>query len=106
MINIMPSKAPVTFPSENRLLSELGERLRLARRRRKLSSTTVSQRAGISRTTLYKAEQGDATVTLGTYLRILAVLGLENDLALLAADDKLGRRLQDLALDPGKRGQR
>ncbi|HSI57754.1 MAG TPA: helix-turn-helix domain-containing protein [Ideonella sp.] len=99
----MPSKAPVIFPSERRLLADLGERLRLARLRRKLTTTTVAQRAGISRTTLYKVEGGDGAVTLGSYLRVMAVLGLEGDFALLAADDAVGRRLQDLALTPGDR---
>jgi transcriptional regulator with XRE-family HTH domain len=94
----MPSKPPVIFPQEQRLLSSLGERLRLARLRRKLSSTLVSQRAGISRTSLYKVESGHAGATLGTYVRVLTVLGLEKDLECLAADDALGRRLQDLQL--------
>jgi DNA-binding XRE family transcriptional regulator len=60
----------------------------------------VAQRAGISRTSLYKVEAGDAGATLGTYLRVLAVLGLEGDISHLAADDKVGRKLQDLALMP------
>ncbi len=94
----MPSKPPLVFPQEQRLLAGLGERLRLARLRRKLSSAVVAQRAGISRTSLYKAEAGDPGATLGTYLRVLAVLGLEGDIESLAADDKVGRKLQDLAL--------
>jgi len=58
----------------------------------------VAQRASISRTTLYKVEAGDPGATLGSYVRVLAVLGLENDIQALAADDKVGRKLQDLAL--------
>ena len=96
----MPRKPPVVFPQERRLLAELGERLRLARRRRKLSSAVVAQRAGISRSTLYKVEAGDPGTTLGSCLRVLAVLGLENDIQGLAADDRVGRKLQDLALEP------
>ena len=96
----MPSKPPLVFPQEQRLLSGLGERVKLARLRRKLSSAVVAQRAGISRTTLYKVEAGDPGATLGTYLRVLAVLGLEGDISHLAADDKVGRKLQDLALMP------
>lgn len=96
----MPRKPPTIFPQEQALLSQLGERLKLARLRRKLSSTIVAQRAGISRSSLYKAEAGDPGATLGTYLRVLAVLGLEGDLNALAADDKVGRMLQDLALVP------
>lgn len=96
----MPRKSPTLFPQEQTLLSQLGERLKLARLRRKLSSTIVAQRAGISRSSLYKVEAGDPGATLGTYLRALAVLGLEGDLRALAADDKVGRKLQDLALFP------
>lgn len=102
-IEKMPRKPPIVFPQEQRLLSALGERLRLARLRRKLSNAVVAQRAGISRTTLYKVEAGDPGATLGSYVRVLAVLGLENDLQILAADDKVGRKLQDLALPPRPR---
>ena len=94
----MPRKPPVVFPQEQRLLSQLGERLKLARMRRKLSNATVALRAGISRASLYKVEAGDPGATLGTYLRVLAVLGLEGDIDALGADDKVGRKLQDLAL--------
>ena len=97
----MPRKPPTVFPQEQALLSQLGERLKLARLRRKLSSVVVAQRAGISRSSLYKVEAGDPGATLGTYLRVLVVLGLEGDLHALAADDKVGRKLQDLALVPG-----
>jgi len=101
----MPSPAPLAFPSENALLTGLGERLRLARLRRHLTAVAVAQRANISRPTLAKAERGDASVTLGTYLRILAIYGLEQDLTRVASDDVLGRRLQDLALPPPRKGR-
>jgi len=74
--------------------------LRLARKRRKLSNAVVAQRSGISRTTLYKVEAGHPGATLGAYVRVLAALGLESDLQGLAADDRVGRKLQDLALEP------
>ena len=102
-MRVMPGRPPTAFPTERRLLEALGERLRLARKRRRFSVTTVAGRAGISRQTLYRVESGDASVTVGTCLRVLAVLGLENDLARLAADDPLGRQLQDLRLEPGSR---
>ena len=95
----MPARPPTNFPAERRLLEALGERLRLARKRRRLPMQAVAARAGISRQTLYNVENGDPSVTLGTYVRVLAVLGLERDLEQLAADDPLGRRLQDQALD-------
>ena len=94
----MPRPPPPVFPKEKEQLSQLGERLKLARLRRKLSSTVVAQRAGISRGSVYKVEAGDPGATLGTYFRVLSVLGLNPDLDAVAADDKLGRKLQDLAL--------
>lgn len=98
----MPSAQPPLFASGRGLLTDFGERLRLARLRRRLSVETVAARAGISRMTLFRAEKGAPAVSLGTYLRIMEVLRLENDIALLAKDDVLGRRLQDLEL-PARR---
>lgn len=54
----------------------------------------------MSRTSVDKVEASDAGATLGTYLRVLTVLGLQADFNALAANDKLGRKLQDLALAP------
>lgn len=102
----MPSKPPIVFPQEQGLLTRLGERLKLARMRRKLGNAVVAHRAGISRASLYKVEAGDPGATLGTYLRVMAVLGLEADIDGLAADDKVGRKLQDLALQAPPRRRR
>lgn len=99
----MPAKQPLLFPALAALLSDLGSRLKLARLRRRFSAATVAARAGIARATLARAERGDGAVTLGTYVRILNVLGLESDLALVARDDELGRRLQDLGLPTRRR---
>lgn len=101
----MPSKPPIIFAREQALLTAFGERIRLARLRRKLSASAVAQRAGLSRTTLHHAEHGDARLTMGSYLRVLAAFSLEGDLAALAADDKVGRKLQDLALAPAPRAK-
>lgn len=84
-------------------MRELGQRLREARLRRRYRVTQVAERAGVSRPTLNKVERGDASVTMGTYLRVLVVLGLEDDLGLLAAADPVGRRLQDAALATPRR---
>jgi transcriptional regulator with XRE-family HTH domain len=106
MANIMSSKPPIVFPQERRILSALGDRMKMARLRRRLTTTAVAQRAGISRSSLYKVEAGDPGATLGTYLRVLAVLGLDGDLQALAADDKVGRKLQDLELLPPAKPRR
>lgn len=93
------------FPQERRALAATGERIRLARLRRKLSMAIVAGRAGISRSTLYAVESGGAACTLGTYFRVLSVLSLERDFDRLAADDAVGRKLQDLGLEPSARSR-
>lgn len=105
MMNIMPAQAPLIFPQERRSLAAMGGRIRLARLRRKLSMATVATRAGVSRSTLYAVESGEAACTLGTYFRVLSVLSLERDFDLVAADDALGRKLQDLGLEPHSRAR-
>jgi len=79
-------------------LLELGERLQMARLRRRYSAATVAARAGVTRMTLYKVEKGDPGVGMGTYANVLRVMGLSGDLDLVARDDVLGRKLQDLEL--------
>ena len=103
MCFVMPSKSPILFPAQQHLLTAFGERLRLARLRRNLGTVVVAARASISRTTLQRAEDGSPAVTIGTYLRILSVLHLSDDLEGLAKDDRLGRKLQDLRLPERKR---
>jgi transcriptional regulator with XRE-family HTH domain len=99
----MPARQPPFYPSQKRILAALGERLRLARLRRKLTIDITCQRAGISRMTLFRGEAGSPAIALGTLLRILSVLGLEGDLEGLARDDKVGRLLQDQALPVRRR---
>jgi transcriptional regulator with XRE-family HTH domain len=84
-------------------LIAFGDNLKKARLRRGFSAETVAQRAGISRKTLYRAERGDPAVAFGTYVRVLQVLRLESDLAQLADDDVVGRKLQDMNLKPRRR---
>lgn len=79
-------------------LELMGEQIMLARKRRHLSMQDVADRATVTRLTVSKVEHGDPTVSIGIYARVLFALNLENDLTLLAADDVLGRQLQDAEL--------
>ena len=99
----MGRKSLKLYPSSSRQLQALGARLRAARLRRRLSAETVCARANIARGTLVKIEHGDPSVAMGNYVQVLRVLGLEQDLAPLAADDVVGRRLQDAKLPQRKR---
>jgi transcriptional regulator with XRE-family HTH domain len=96
----------VLLPSQQRTLKAFGENIKYARLRRDLSSEQISERAGISRNTLIKIEKGEEGVALGYYFRVLAVLGLDKDLLLVAADDELGRRLQDAKLTVKERASK
>jgi transcriptional regulator with XRE-family HTH domain len=94
------------LPSQKRLLQTFGEQIRYARLRRDLTTVQIAERAGISRTTLGKVENGDEGVALGQYFRVLAALGLADDITLVAKDDELGRKLQDAKLDVKKRASK
>ena len=91
----MVKKKIIILPKTKRILSEMGENIKLARLRRRLSSDQVAERANISRPTLSAIEKGAPTVSIGSYLLVLQVLGLESDFLQLAKDDELGRKLQD-----------
>ncbi len=94
----MRSKKVILLPAAKRTMKALGENIKLARRRRRLSTNQVAERANISRSTLWLVEKGEPGVAMGTYLQVLFVLGLEKDLERIAADDEFGRRLQDAGL--------
>lgn len=94
----MKSKKNILLPKFQKILEKLGENIKLARKRRKLTMIQVSERAGIDRVTLYHIEKGNSSVSLGAYFNVLRVLGLHEDFLKLAADDDLGRKLQDLEL--------
>jgi transcriptional regulator with XRE-family HTH domain len=100
VIIIMPSqkRSAIVFPSNQKVLSRLGENIKLARKRRNYTQTLISERTGLSRLTIRKIEHGDAKVSLGHYVAVLSVLGLVEDLAQVASDDELGRKLQDIEL--------
>jgi transcriptional regulator with XRE-family HTH domain len=92
------SRTAIVFPKHRRVLEQLGENIKLACKRRKYTQLLISERTGLSRLTIRKIEKGDPTVSIGHYLAVLSILGLVDDLARVAADDELGRKLQDIKL--------
>ena len=100
----MGAKSPNLLPKERRILENLGENIKLARLRRKLTAEQVANRANISRKTLWHVEKGSEHISIGVFLQILSVLGFQKELENIAKDDLLGRKLQDIKLVPKKRG--
>lgn len=95
------------LPATENILETMGEQIKLARLRRDLSAELVAERAGVSRTSLWKVESGSPAVAIGIYAAVLHALGgMDTDLLLIAKDDELGRQMQDLNLLTGKRASR
>ena len=86
------------LPKAQKVLLTLGENIKLARLRRRFCTQQVSERANISRPTLLSIEKGNPNVSIGAYVKVLMVLGLEKDIDKVTKDDDLGRRLQDANL--------
>lgn len=103
----MANKKIKPLPNTNKILQQVGEQIKLARLRRGISATLTAERADISRSTLWKVEKGDASVSIGIYAAVLhAINGMDKDLLLIAKDDELGRKLQDIELlKKGRRSQ-
>jgi len=94
----LSKKKQILFPKHQDILKQMGENIKLARKRRKLTQEQVAERADIVRSTLYLIETGNPSVAIGAYFNVLRVLGLQDDFLKLAGDDEFGRKLQDLDL--------
>lgn len=94
----MKTKKQTLLPKFQKVLEQMGENIKLARKRRNLTTIQVAERADINRSTLYHIEKGSPSVALGAYFNVLRALGLQDDFLKLAADDEFGRKLQDLKL--------
>lgn len=95
------------LPATEEILKTMGEQIKLARLRRDLPVQLVAERAGISRASLWKVESGDPAVAMGIYAAVLHALNnMDKDLLLVARDDEMGRKLQDLGLLTRKRATR
>lgn len=96
-------KSVMASPMAKRQLAKLGDNIKMARLRRDLSLRAVAQRAGISLNTVVAIEKGEPGVSIGAIVNVLHCLSLTEDISKVALDDALGRKLQDLELEPKKR---
>jgi DNA-binding XRE family transcriptional regulator len=98
-----PPTQSTLLPKALRILTDFGINIKLARLRRKISAKLLSERVGISKTTLSRVEKGSPNVAMGTYVQVLFVLGMENDLSKVATDDLLSSKLKELNISIKKR---
>ena len=94
----MKSYSTNTLPrAARKALIKLGEDITIARKKRRISTISMAERAFISRGTLYKVERGDPTVSMGVYATVLAILGLVDGLGQIAdrRDDILGLDIEE-----------
>ena len=110
----MKSHATKALPRAARqALAKLGADIAVARKKRRISTISMAERAFISRGTLYKVERGEPTVSMGIYATVLSILGLIDGLGNTAdrRDDMLGLdidedRLPKKIITPGRKGKR
>jgi transcriptional regulator with XRE-family HTH domain len=94
-------------PHTQRRAAALGERLRAARLRRRMSETELATRALVSRPTIRRLEAGDSTVSFAVLASVLDVLGLVEDLDGIAREDLLGHEIADARIPgPDRRVER
>ena len=91
----------VLFPRQRKILTTFGENLLLAMKRRGFTKKTLCERTGFDNKTVNKVFAGDPGVAIGTYLKIMSVLGMEDNFTELAAYDEVGIKLQNIQLLKG-----
>ena len=107
MVITMSQRKITLMPKINELLKTMGEQIKIARLRRKITASLVAERAGVSRATVWHVEKGDPGVAIGIYAAVLHALnGLDKDLLLIAKDDDFGRKMDDLGHISPKRVRR
>ena len=95
---IMKSRSCSTLPIiARKALKKLGADITVARKKRRISTVSMAERAFLSRGTLARIEKGDPTVSMGAYLSVLAILGLASKLGEIAdrVHDTLGLDLEE-----------
>lgn len=93
----MPAAAPPIAPADKKRLALLGERIRTARKRQRVTAVAAAQAAGISRVTLHRIERGEPTVAVGAWVAVATALGLSFELLdakAAAGTTKLPKRIR------------
>lgn len=98
----MNNKIPI-FPRITKLGEQVGSQIKEARLRRGITTEEISNKTGISRSTIGAIEKGSLRVTLAKYLQVLSILDLERDILLLAKEDPIGKLITPSNVSDKKR---
>ena len=93
----------ILFPKQRKVLTSFGEDLLLAMKRRAYTKKMICDRTGFDNKTVNKVFAGDPGLAIGTYLKVMAVLGMEENFAEMAAHDEVGIKLQNIKLLEGSK---
>lgn len=96
--NFSDSRKAKVFPKDLTVLKIMGEQIKLAIKRRGYTQVLIAERTGLSRLTIRRITEGRPNVSIGHYVMVLSMINLTSDLLLVAKDDVLGRKLQDIKL--------
>lgn len=103
----MGKKVTVIMPDTQEILMQMGEQIKEARLRRRISAELVAARANVSRATVWAIEKGSASVSIGAYAAVLHGLqGMDKDLLLVAQDECLKNTFQQLGRSTRERAPR
>ena len=102
----MSGKTVVLKSDTEDKLKKMGKRIKKARLRRNISAEIISKKAGIGESTFYAIERGVSTVSLGAYAAVLSILGLDNDLDVIAVDEEGKALLWEQNMVERKRAKR
>ena len=102
----MERKKGMLTASGNCKLKQLGARIKRARLRRNMSVESLSEKAGIGESTFYAIERGASTVSIGAYVAVLIVLGIDSDIDTIAMDEDAKKQLYEQNLVKRKRASR
>ena len=93
----MPTRRVQALPYEvTEAARKLGEKIQLARIRRRMTQDELAKASGISRKTVYAIESGSSATAVGTLFSVLWKLGLLDSAAALAdpEQDEHGKVLE------------
>ena len=93
-------RADKTYPAVAKDILELGESIRIARKRRRKTMADVAERLNLGYQTVVRIEKGDPAVSMSAYMSVLWLLDLDRQWveAIHPDKDQTGKSLELMRL--------